>query len=170
MKQAGRFSPAMLIASGFGCGWTPRAPGTAASLAALAPGVMLGLVPGALPVAILSACAGGLWAIPRASGGADHGWVVIDEVAGQWITLLGTPSLAAAPGWRRRLLWPLAAFLIFRLLDIAKPGPIATLDRRHDAAGVMADDILAGVAGAALLRLIHVLLPGRSKQKLPLRR
>ena len=145
----------MLIASGFGTGFSPAAPGTVGSLAALAPGILLGARTGWLPRAILPVCIAGLWAIPRASGGADHGWVVIDEVAGQWITLLGAPPLLgpAAPRPIARLGWLLAAFALFRLLDITKPGPIGALDRRHDAIGVMGDDIAAGLLGAALLRL-----------------
>ena len=151
---------AILIASVFGAGFSPVAPGTVGSLAALAPGVLLGARAGWLPRAILPLCAAGLWAIPRASGGADHGWVVIDEVAGQWITLLGAPPLlgAEAPKPAARLSWLVAAFALFRLLDITKPGPIGALDRRHDAIGVMGDDIAAGLLGATLLRLARVLL------------
>ncbi len=147
----------MLIASGLGSGFSPLAPGTVGSLLALLPGVALGRVAGLLPLAILLACLAGLWAIPRASGGADHGWVLIYEVVGQWITLLGLPSWRGEPSGSA-LLWVAAAFLLFRLFDISKPGPIGRLDRRHDAVGVMGDDVLAGIAGAALLWIARLLL------------
>ncbi len=74
---------------------------------------------------------------------ADPGWVVIDEVAGQWITLLGLREPTP--------LGLLAAFALFRTLDIAKPGPVGWADRRRGAVGVMADDVIAGGLGAALL-------------------
>ena len=102
------------------------------------------LSPIALPIAALVATLGGWWAVQACgAAGNDPGWVVIDEFAGQWITLLGLTR----PGW----VWLAAAFLLFRLLDITKLGPIGWFDRRHDALGVMGDDVLAGVIGAALL-------------------
>lgn len=155
---SGRLSVPVLIASGLGSGFSRIAPGTMGSLAALPPGILLSLHAGLLPLSILLVCAAGLWAIPRASGGADHGWVVIDEVAGLWITLLGVP-MQHPPGWRS-VGWWMAALLMFRLLDITKPGPIGALDRRHDALGVMGDDILAGILGAVLLVLGRLLLHG----------
>lgn len=155
---AARLSVPVLIASGLGSGFSRIAPGTAGSLAALLPGILLSLHAGLLPLSILLVCAAGLWAIPRASGGADHGWVVIDEVAGLWITLLGVPA-QHPPGWQS-VGWWVAALLMFRLLDITKPGPIGTLDRRHDALGVMGDDVLAGILGAVLLVLGRLLLKG----------
>nr|WP_321985431.1 phosphatidylglycerophosphatase A [uncultured Lichenicoccus sp.] len=156
--NAGRL--AVLLASGLGSGFSRVAPGTFGSLAALLPGILLCRHPWSLCLAILLACAAGLWAIPRASGGADHGWIVVDEVAGLWITLLGVPrprSLAWPPALGE-LLWFAAAFALFRLLDISKPGAIGRLDRRHDAIGVMGDDILAGILGAVLLWCVRLLL------------
>ena len=151
----------VLVASGLGSGFTRLAPGTFGSLAALLPGILLSRHPAALVAAILAVCAAGLWAIPRATGGADHGWVVVDEVAGQWITLLGVPPLvvpATGGAVLHQIAWAVAAFVTFRLLDITKPGPIAALDRRHDALGVMGDDVLAGVLGAMLLGLLQLVL------------
>ncbi len=148
----------VLVASGLGSGFSHVAPGTAGSLAALLPGILLVGHPILLLVSILAACAAGLWAIPHASGGADHGWIVIDEVAGQWITLLGVAPLHDRD-WIS-VAWFACAFGMFRLLDITKPGPIGTLDRRHDAVGVMGDDILAGLLGAVLLGLCRLLIRG----------
>lgn len=161
----GRARLAVLVASGLGTGFSRVAPGTVGSLAALLPGVLLSAHPVLLLLAALAACAAGLWAIPRASGGADHGWVVIDEVAGQWITLLGVPALPrpdSGGALLHDLAWAAAAFAMFRLLDITKPGPIGALDRRHDALGVMGDDVLAGLLGAILLSLARLVLAAGS--------
>jgi phosphatidylglycerophosphatase A len=135
---------ARLIAGGFGAGYAPRAPGTAGSLLALLLGALLMLAsPAALPLAALAATLGGLWAIRAARVEGDPGWVVIDEVAGQWIAMLGL----ARPTWPGLL----AAFLLFRLLDITKPGPIGWADRQGGAIGIMADDVIAGAAVAVIL-------------------
>lgn len=135
---------ARLIAAGFGTGWAPVASGTVASAVATLIGAGLMLwSPYALWAAIVLAVAGGVWAI-RATGAADDpGWVVIDEFAGQWIALLGLARVTL-PG-------VLAAFALFRILDITKPGPIGWADRRHDAVGVMADDVIAGLIAALIL-------------------
>ena len=144
---------AVTVASFGGSGHARRAPGTVGSLLALPFGVLLLRRPPLLLVASLLASAVGVVAIRRASDGADHGWIVIDEVAGMWITLGGLVALPGlpAPQGRRLGLSALAAFATFRMLDIGKPGLIGVVDRRHDAVGVMGDDVLAGIAGAALL-------------------
>ena len=54
----------------------------------------------------------------------------------------------------------LAAFVLFRIFDIAKPGPVGWADRRHDAAGVMADDVIAGLMAAVILYLAGWVMPG----------
>jgi phosphatidylglycerophosphatase A len=138
-------SLARLVASGGGTGLLPRAPGTWGSLAAALAGCGLLALGGrpALAVAAVVATGAGLWAIPRAGGAGDPGWVVIDEVAGMWIAMLPLPRP-----------WPvgvLAAFALFRLFDITKPGPIGRLDRVPGRVGVMGDDLLAGAAAAAVL-------------------
>lgn len=139
---------ARLIASGFGTGFIPRAPGTAGSAAALLLGaVLLSLPAYALPIAVLLATFAGLWAIRAAQAEGDPGWVVIDEFAGQWLAMLGLARVSA--------LGLLAAFVIFRLLDITKPGPIAWADRQSGAAGIMADDLIAGAITAGILWAIR---------------
>lgn len=155
----------LLLASGLGCGFSPAAPGTVASAAALLAVPATGLRARRLLALIALAAGGGLWASGKAGGGADHGWIVIDEVAGQWITLLGLAGLPPAIGGRTRLAWIAAAFALFRTLDIAKPGPVGRLDRRHDAVGVMGDDIVAGLIGAALLAAARLLLGLRRRHR-----
>jgi phosphatidylglycerophosphatase A len=153
-------TPARLIASGLGVGFAPRAPGTAGSLLGLAiGGLLLARSRPLLAAGTVLAVAGGLWAIRAATlqpwrgtkAGAhdDPGWIVIDEVAGQMLALLALPRPSwSGPGW----VGLLAAFALFRLFDITKPGPIGWADRQGGAAGIMADDILAG--GAACLVLL----------------
>ena len=135
---------ARLIASGCGCGFAPFAPGTVASAAALLPGALLLHVgPISVAIAALVVTLAGLWAIRAAGVEGDPGWVVIDEAAGQLLALCGLTH-ASPQGL-------LAAFLIFRLLDVAKPGPIGWADRQPGAAGIMADDVIAGMIAAAVL-------------------
>ncbi len=140
-----RLTPARLVASGLGAGWLPRAPGTWGSLAAViaGAGILAAGGRGWLAAAALAATLAGFWAIPRAGGDADPGWVVIDEVAGMWITMLPLPGPAP--------LGLAVAFVLFRLLDITKPGPIGWIDRQPGAAGVMGDDLAAGAVAAAIL-------------------
>ena len=144
---------ARLVASFGGVGFAPRAPGTVGTLAALPFGWALLQTPSLLVAAILAVSLGGIVAVQRAAGGVDHGWIVIDEVAGLWITLLGLIGLPRLPAPHGIGLGAglMAAFAVFRLLDIAKPGLIGRIDRRHDSLGVMGDDVVAGLAGAALL-------------------
>ena len=144
---------ARLVASFFGCGRSPVAPGTVGSMAAIVLGAgLLHLPPIVLPLAILVVTFVGWWAIRAGRIDDDPGWVVIDEVAGQWIALLG---LAAATP-----LGLLAAFLIFRLLDVAKPGPVGWADRQEGAAGIIADDLIAGAITAGILWAARSHWPG----------
>ena len=161
LGERARVRAARMLALGFGAGLSPRAPGTAGSLVGLAAGLALLwqsrllLAGGTAIVTVL-----GLWAIRSATGqpwrnltkGAhdDPGWVVVDEVAGQMLALLALPR----PGWAGGL----AAFALFRAFDIAKPGPIGWADRQGGAAGIMADDILAGLAACVVLLLGRAVL------------
>jgi phosphatidylglycerophosphatase A len=151
MKLA-RLNVARFIAAGFGLGCAPVAAGTVASLAAVLTGAaMLAVSPLLLLLAAALATFGGYAAVKRAGVIGDPGWVVIDEFAGQWITLLAlaTPSV---PGL-------IAAFLLFRLFDITKLGPVGWADRRHGAFGIMADDVIAGMFAGTLLILLRLLRP-----------
>jgi phosphatidylglycerophosphatase A len=148
---------ARLVATWFGAGLLPLAPGTWGSLAALPVGYLLVRLGGAwaLAAGVIAVFALGLWASGRVIAGADNadpGEVVIDEVAGQWLALL-----PVAFDWR---LWPVA-FVAFRLADIAKPWPVSLAERRLPGAlGVMTDDLLAGVyAGLVAWAAARWLLP-----------
>jgi len=110
---------------------------------------LLALGPWVLAAGCAVACALGWWACVAEVDAGDAGWIVVDEVAGQWIALLGLAGMA--PSLTGSLPWLLAAFGLFRLFDIAKPGPVGWVDRRHDAVGVMGDDVVAGAMAAALL-------------------
>jgi phosphatidylglycerophosphatase A len=143
---------ARFIAAGFGTGNVPLAPGTVASAVAVVTGAgLLLLSPIALAVAALLATVGGFIAVESAEVRGDPGWVVIDEFAGQWITLLALAQVTAAG--------LIVAFVLFRVLDIAKPGPIGWADRQHGTFGIMADDVIAGAIGAAILLMVRVLWP-----------
>ena len=105
--------------------------------------LLLSLTPALVPAAALLAVVGGIWAI-RASGVAgDPNWIVIDEVAGQLLALCGMAH-ATLP----RLI---CAFVVFRLLDVVKPGPIGWADRQHGAVAIMADDVIAGAITAGII-------------------
>ncbi len=135
------------IAALWGVGRLPGAPGTCGSAAALAPGCALLYLggPWALAGAALLLALVALWAAgahAATTGEEDAAEVVIDEAVGMWLALLP----AAGP------LSALAAFALFRALDIAKPWPVSWAERRLPGAwGVVADDALAGAIAALLL-------------------
>lgn len=131
------------------------APGTWGSLAALPAGWLLHVIGGAplLCLGILAAFFGGWWATAEETRGKDDhdpSEIVIDEVAGQWIAILPLSIGASHAGANILALWPgwICAFVLFRLFDILKPGPIGWADRKGDALGVMLDDVIAGVFAA----------------------
>jgi len=140
--------PAHLIALGFGAGLSPVAPGTAGTLVALPIAWLLhgyAATAGWL-VTIAGVTLAGVWAAKVTShdlGVADHGSIVIDEIAAFLLVLFFT-----GPDLVRQAI----AFFVFRFFDIVKPPPIRQLDRAmKNAVGVMADDFLA--AGYTLLVL-----------------
>ncbi|MBP6736293.1 MAG: phosphatidylglycerophosphatase A [Rhodobacteraceae bacterium] len=148
-----------LLAIWFGVGLLRPAPGTWGSLVAVLLGWTIDRYLGfpALVAATALVTLLGFWAVGvelRDRPGDDPGEFVIDEVAGQWIALLLPAAALWARGWEGWLPWPapLAAFLFFRLFDIRKPWLVGRADRRGDAAGVMLDDLWAGLfAGIATL-------------------
>ena len=88
----------------------------------------------------------------REAGREDPGFVVIDEVAGQWITLIALTLPAAKHDWQHILI----ALLLFRVFDVFKPFPIRRLENLPEGWGIVFDDVAAGLyAGAVLLLLSH---------------
>jgi phosphatidylglycerophosphatase A len=139
-----------MTASCGGIGHLRPAPGTWASAAALLLGMGLLTVAGfpALVIAFALVTALGFWTCARLlTPGIDPSWVVIDEVAGQWLALMFPAAAFWARGHEGWLPWPawVAPFVLFRLFDIWKPWVIGRADRRGDAAGVMLDDLWAGL-------------------------
>jgi phosphatidylglycerophosphatase A len=110
-----------------------------------------------LLLATIAVTALGFWAVSvelRDTPTADPSEFVIDEVAGQWLALLFSSAAFWWRGFDGFLPWPapVAAFLFFRLFDIWKPWLVGRADRRHDPAGVMLDDLWAGLfAGLATI-------------------
>lgn len=143
---------ARFISAGFGSGYAPAAAGTAASAVAVLTGAaLLWVSPLLLAAAALLASVGGYLAIQRAHVDGDPGWVVIDEFAGQWITLLALAA-PSVPGL-------IAAFVLFRFFDITKLGPVGWADRKHGAFGIMADDVIAGIIAGILLLIVRFAKP-----------
>ncbi|MBA3909023.1 MAG: phosphatidylglycerophosphatase A [Rhodobacter sp.] len=160
------------IATFFGAGHLRPASGTWASaiavgLAVLAYQLGLALL---VPAGFVLATLAGFWAVPqylRDRPGEDPPEIVIDEVAGQWLAM----SFTVIPLWRQDVpdlvlaAWPgwLVPFVLFRLFDIWKPWIIGRADRRGDAAGVMLDDLwaglFAGIGSVALAGVYHGLAP-----------
>lgn len=140
-----------LIATGFGAGFSPFAPGTAGALLAtllwwalpcFMPGDYLPWVTSGL---ILLFGIAGVWATCKLEPfwGEDPSKVVVDEMVGVWIALLAAPAGS--------ILYGLSAFVLFRLFDIFKPLGIRRMERLPHGVGVMMDDVLAGVYSLLIL-------------------
>ncbi len=141
---------AYVLATWFGCGRVPLAPGTAGTLGAIplylvlrpsGPAVVLG-------VAMLLAVVG-VWAADHViarSGQRDPQIIVIDEVVGVLVTLA-----ASAPTWTNLA----AGFFLFRVFDQCKPWPARSLESLRGGWGVVMDDVAAGVWGAAALGVLR---------------
>jgi len=146
---------AVWLATVGGLGYAPIAPGTFGSAAGVA---VYWLTrhwsnPAQLAIIVVVSLVG-TWAATRAAvhfGKEDPGQVVIDEVAGQLVTLAFTGAGVAAT---------VAAFLIFRILDIIKPYPANRFERLPGGVGIMADDLMAGVYGCVLVHLMIRFVPG----------
>ncbi len=149
--------PAVVLATWFGSGFLPGAPGTWGSLAALPFAWVIAAETGpvGLAVAALAAFLVG-WAasavIVRRGHLRDPQFIVVDEVAGQWLTLVAAPLNP----W-----YYVLGLILFRIADITKPWPASYIDRTwRGGLGVMADDLVAGLyALAAMWAVTH--LPGQ---------
>ena len=160
---------ARLVGTVFFVGYVRPAPGTWGSLIAL-PWAWLLHVLGGFPLlatGTIVAFLAGWWATGQMTAGQDDhdpSEIVVDELVGQWLAVLPLSFAASSRGIDVLAMWPgwIAAFVLFRLFDIWKPGPIGWADRRGDAMGVMLDDVIAGIFAAigtlALAALAHGVL------------
>ena len=148
--------PATLIATWFGSGLIPFASGTWGSLAALPFAWVFWTLGGwpllaAATVAVSAIGTVAADALGKRTGVKDAGFVVVDEVAGMWLTLLVAPF--SLPGWA-------AAFVFFRIADILKPFPAGWADRNVGGGlGVMLDDLFAALWSAAAIWLVAAYAP-----------
>ena len=153
---------ATMVATLFGAGSLKPGPGTWGSLATMLTWAGLSHFLAAdwvVPANILLACLAIAVGIPaatrvaRATQVKDPQFVVIDETAGQLITLIGAPL-----GWKSFL----AGFILFRAFDIVKPPPVRQLERLPEGAGIVVDDVAAGLYGLFVMHLLlHVGLLSR---------
>jgi phosphatidylglycerophosphatase A len=138
---------ARILATWFGCGLVPRAPGTMGTLGAI-PLYWLAVRWGQAAVAVtaLAIVAAGVWAasvVERDVGVEDPQVVVIDEVAGLLVTMLPVPFFS----WRATV----AGFLLFRLFDVVKPWPVRAFENLPSGWGIVMDDVVAGILGAVAM-------------------
>jgi phosphatidylglycerophosphatase A len=143
--------PAVLLATWFGAGLLPIAPGSWGSLAALpfAWAIRDRAGPAGLAAAAALMFVAGWWAsaaVVRASGRKDPGAVVVDEVAAQWLVLVPAPLDPFAYG---------LGFVLFRIADIVKPWPASWADREVPGGlGIMLDDALAALYALLVLMIL----------------
>jgi len=145
---------ALALATGLGSGYSPVVPGTAGSLV----GLLLFLPVHALPPAALLCAVAALSVVGVVSAGhvsrlvglEDPGIVVIDEVAGMWVSLLFLPLTPVTAA---------LAFVIFRVFDVVKPFPARRLEDLPGGLGIMCDDLMAGAYANLVLRGILVVWP-----------
>ncbi len=144
----------LFFATGAGSGYAPVMPGTAGSAAAMLLYILF-LAGLSLKLYIVLVCLitiAAVWISSRAAqllAGNDPPQVVIDEICGMLITLLGIP-----PAWY----YAAAGFLVFRVFDVVKPFPANRInDRMHGGAGIVLDDVVAGIYANAVLHGIRYL-------------
>jgi len=146
---------ARVLATWFGCGLVPIAPGTMGSLGAIPLYLLVAMGGrGAVAVAALVITAVGVWAgsvVANDLGVKDPQIVVIDEVAGMLVTMLPV----AVPSWQAVVV----GFVLFRVLDTLKPWPVNLLEKLPSGWGIVLDDVAAGAIGAMAmigLRVWHI--------------
>lgn len=146
---------AWFLATAGYAGFSPIAPGTAGSVVGLAVYVVLRWIgsPFVEASVIVLVLVLGIWTagIVERQLGKDPGAVVIDEVLGMLITLafLNVTPIGAVVG-----------FVLFRVYDVIKPYPAGRLEDLHGGAGIMLDDLMAGLYGQLTMRVLIALLPG----------
>lgn len=149
----------------FGSGLSPKAPGTAGSLAALIVGILIIYTLGTSTLFMLTFVITiiAIFEINKyeiATDSHDNSEIVIDEVSGMWIAMLLTNSvLTGTNSFTIVIIGYILSFVFFRLFDIYKPSTIGWIDREvKGGLGVMGDDVLAGIASGLLTGLIIVML------------
>jgi phosphatidylglycerophosphatase A len=156
IPEGGRDAPrwATLVATFFGVGYLRPGPGTWGSAATVllwwlvARWIAHSWQPWAAALLALTAVLVGIPAatqVARASSRKDPQFVVIDEVAGQLITLIAAPTT-----WQSLLL----GFILFRAFDIVKPPPVRQLERLPEGVGIVVDDVGAGLYGLAVMQVV----------------
>ena len=149
---------AWTVATFFGAGFGKPGPGTWGSVAAVllwaayafafqptAHALLIALLIGIALTLLIGIPAATI--VARESGRHDPGFVVIDEVAGQWVALIGSHA-----NWRHALI----ALLLFRIFDILKPFPVRQLERLPEGWGIVFDDVAAGLYALGVASLLHL--------------
>ncbi len=138
---------AFVLATGFGSGYSPFAPGTAGSAVGLVfvwGMSYLGLpgqIAAVLVVTALSMVAADI--VAKATGLKDPGLIVADEIAGMMVTMIAIPFTVTNV---------LLGFILFRVMDVVKPPPARQFERIKGGIGIVADDLMAGVYAHLALR------------------
>ncbi len=146
---------ALFVATAGGAGYAPGAPGTFGSAVGVGVYLPLSMLGGPLFVlTVVGITVLGIWAADEAERlfhTKDDQRIVIDEVAGQLVTLTPLLLLPSA-ALHRHPFWLVTAFVVFRVFDIRKPGPVRWAERHfRGGAGVVMDDVVAGVFGAGVM-------------------
>ena len=145
---------ATLVATFFGTGHLRPGPGTWGSATTVILWWLLAhkitpewqpWVPALLAFAIVLVGIPAATRVARASGRKDPQFVVIDEVAGQLVTLIAAPV-----AWQSLLL----GFILFRAFDIVKPPPVRQLERLPEGTGIVVDDVAAGLYGLTVMQIV----------------
>ena len=149
-----RGTTALLVATAFGAGYSPLVPGTAGSAVGVLSFLALRALSPVLQVLVTLLVFGiGVGAAAHTAarvGQKDPGIVVIDEVVGQWASLLFLPLTPATA---------FLGFVLFRIMDIVKPWPARDLEALPGGVGIMADDLMAGIYANLLLRVALLVVP-----------
>jgi phosphatidylglycerophosphatase A len=142
----------LLLASGFGAGYSPVLPGTMGALVGIPVFLILSSIPSPVyEITIVAFFFLAVWIAGIAQeywGKKDDQRIVIDEIVGFLVTLLWIPST---------LFTLICGFILFRLFDITKPFPVRRLEKVKGGYGVVLDDVMAGVYANIALHLIHAL-------------
>ena len=154
--QKGAGQIVLFLATGCYSGYFPRAPGTAGTVVAVPLFFLCAAF--SMPVYLIITVACVLGAIPLAAqaermlGRSDPPQVVIDEIAGYLVAMA-----TFGPDWR----YAIAGFFVFRVMDIIKPYPAGLINSRmHGGAGIVLDDIVAGLYANMVLQLVRIYFIG----------